>query len=500
MTTTLETAPLESSDPKRALTLRDLGAPSWQLSVRLVAYLLRSFARRTRETLTDEYRAKNLPEEFATAIRGEHRDGMFAENWLDRLSERWGVSLAGSDDQPYPLAAWLPEGRVMWLVACRAIRRGDLAALASEWGSFLATFATVAPSEDDDAMLTIDLPPEIGDPWRAPMPVNAIRPATWDAVWTSTAPMHHGADDKDGNVSRFRTERRYSSILGRAVDVPLYSGNAWRGQVRDLAALDLFARVGLAPNEAAPVWAHSLFSGGSIESGSASNGSNAGMRRALRSLVPIVDLMGGVYGNEPLDGMLRAFDALPVCRETADVLAHQLVPDVYAQGADAVRAWSERLPWCEDLYETRQLVRHAHRDIEGEGGQMIVRTQVIRAGVQWAHSLALAGKDRLLSPLTVSALAHVVDLFVRSGAVGAGNARGLGGFVTDGYGEIGDPQPYRDHIAAHAEEIREVLRGVRAVGPTKPAAEPKAEKPAKGKKGPKPIAATPDAIDFGEGQ
>ena len=222
------------------------------------------------------------------------------------------------------------------------------------------------------------------------------------------------------------------------------------------------------------------------------------MRRALRALVPTVDLLGGVYGNEPLDGVLRAFDALPVCRETADVLAWRLVPDVVAQGEDAVRAWSERLPWCEDLYETRQLVRHAHRDIEGDGGQMIVRTQTIRAGVQWSHSLALATRDRLLSSLTQSAFAHAVDLFVRSGAVGAGNARGLGGFVTDGYGAIGDPQPYRDHIAAHAEEIREVLRGVRAVGPSKPAPEPKPEK--KGaRKGPKPIAATPADVDFGEG-
>lgn len=502
--TTLETGPLPSPERTRALTIADLGAPSWQTSVTLVAYLLRSFASRVRATTSDDYRTAQLPEELATAIRGEHRDGMWPESWLDRLSERWGVSLAGCDESPYPLAAWLPEGRVSWIVACRVIRRADLAALASEWGSFLATFATVAASEDDAAILAIDLPPEIGDPWRAPIPAHAIRPATWDAVWTFTSPVHHGADEKDGNVARFRTERRYSSLLGRAVDVPLYSGNAWRGQVRDLVALDLYERVGLSPNEGATVWAHSLFSGGSIEAGSASNGSNAAMRRALRDLIPIVDLMGGVYGNEPMDGVLRGFDALPVCRETADVLAHRLVPDVAARGVDAIRAWSERLPWCEDLYETRQLVRHAHRDIEGEGGQMIVRTQVIRAGVQWSHSIALATKDRLLSPLTVSALAHAVDLFVRSGAVGAGNARGLGGFATDGYGHIGDPQPYRDHIAAHADEIREVLRGVRAVGPSKPAPEAKPEKPekgAKGRKGPKPIV-TPatgsaDDIDFG---
>ena len=43
-----------------------------------------------------------------------------------------------------------------------------------------------------------------------------------------------------------------------------------------------------------------------------------------------------------------------------------------------------------------------------------------------------------------------------------------------------------------------MLRGVRAVGPSKPAPEPKPEK--KGaRKGPKPIAATPADVDFGEG-
>jgi hypothetical protein len=96
-----------------------------------------------------------------------------------------------------------------------------------------------------------------------------------------------------------------------------------------------------------------------------------------------------------------------------------------------------------------------------------------------------------------------VRLFEASGALGAGNARGLGAFVTAGYGDIGDATPYVEHIAAHAEEIREVLRGVRALGPSKPA--PAADaKPAKGAKKsakvPMPAAATPaDDIDFGSG-
>jgi hypothetical protein len=460
----------------------------WLRSVRLTAYLLRSLASRARKALDgDEYRRNNLPEELAAAVRGEHRDGMWPESWLDRLAERWGVSLAGSADEPFALSAWLPEGRAPWLTACRVIRRTDLAALVSEWGSFLATFATSPASEDDDDILRVDLPPEIGDPWRAPIPAGAIRPHEWTAVWTFTAPLHHGADTKDGNVSRFRTEARYSPILGRSVETPIYTGNAFRGQCRDLVALNLFDTIGLRPNEAVPGWAHSLFSGGSIESGSASNGSNAAFRRELRDLLPIVDLLGGVYGNEPMDGVLRASDALPICRETADAVAHRVVPDIAAEGHDAVVDWSLRLPWAEDLYETRQLTRHAHRDLDGDGGQMLVRTQVIKAGVQWVHSVSLAAKDRLLSPLTASALAHMIDLFVRSGAVGASNARGLGAFVTDGYGTVGDPSLYREHIEKHRDDIRAVLMGARTLGPGKPTP---AEKPAKGKKGAKGAHAT----------
>lgn len=475
---------MTDTDRPRTLTLADLGAPSWHLSTRLVAYLLRALVWRIRDTVADEYRIARLPEELASAIRGEHRDGMWCETWVDHLAERWGVSLAGDDSTPYALAARLPEGWAPWIIACRAIRRTDLGLLVREWGSYLATFATSKPSPDDEDLLRIDLPAEVANPWRAPMPRNPIVPLRHVAIYTLTAPLHHGADEKDGNVSRFRTERRYSGLLGRSVDVPFVSGNAWRGQMRDLLALDLFERVGMHPREAAPAMSNALFSGGSIESGSASNGANVTMRRTLRALLSAVDLMGGVYANEPMDGTLRATDLLPICRETADVVVYLVAPEVAAEGEDAVRAWSERLVWAEDLYETRQLTRHAHRDLESDGVQMIVRTEVIRAGTQWVHAASLACKDRLLDPLTQSAFAHGLDLFVRSGAFGAGNARGLGLFVSDGYRHGGDPAPYLAHIDAHAAEIRDVLRGVVSLG----APTPKPEKPVKGAKG-KPRAA-----------
>lgn len=475
------------------LTLRDLGDPSWALSTRLVAYLLRSLAGRARRELEgDTYRRDNLGEELSAAIRGEHREGMFAECWLDRLASRWGVALAGSGDDPFPLAAWLPEDaehprrRIPWHIACRKIRRTDLALLADEWGSFLAAFATSAEAEDDEEILKIDLPAAVSDPWCLPMPRAAIRPSRWVAVLHSTAALAHGADERDGNTQRFRTERRYSWLLKRDVDLPFLSGNAFRGQIRDLVASDLCERLGVDPRELAPRMAHALFSGGSIEAGAVTAGADTGYRKTLRSLVAAVDVMGGVYNDEVMDGMLRAGDMLPICRESACFLAYDLVPDLVAKGEESVRAWSERLPWCEDLYVTRQLTRVRHRDFEGgDDAQAIVRTECIRAGTQWVHGFGLAAKDRAVTPLARGAMAHIVDLFVRSGGVGAATARGLGTFVTDGYrhpaGEaIGDAGLYTAHVAEHRDAILGLLRA--------PPKAPPPEKAAKGKGRAKPLA------------
>lgn len=477
----------DPSGRKKRLTLAHLGMPSWHLSTRIVAHLLRSLVTRIRGKLdAKDYRAKNLPDELTTAIRGEHREGMWASTWLDALAARWDVSLAGDAESEYPLAAWLPEGWVPWHVACHAVRRQDLSDLVQD-GSFLATFATSPPSDDDEELLKIEHPAAVTNPWMPDLPRNPIRPARYTAVLTSTSELHHGSDEKDGNVARFRTERYIDVLTGRETVLPFVSGNAWRGQVRDLLALDLCKRLGIEPKDLPPQVAHSLFSGGNIESGSVSSGVNVAYRRELRRLVPIIDVLGGVHSNDPMDGILRASDAVPVCREAAGLIVYDLAPEVAAEGIAAVRAWSTRLPWCEDLYGTRQLVRHGHKDFEGERGQMLVRTQTILAGARWVQHVGLAAKDRIINPVTVAAARHAMALFCQSGAIGAGNARGLGQFITDGYVFSGadpgpDPSVYHAHVEAHRQEIIDVLMGV-SMGASPDAPAPKADKGGKGAKG-----------------
>ena len=435
-------------------------------ALRLVCYALRSLRGRVTADSVGEYRAKNFGDELTTAARGEHRHGMSALVWLDHLAARWSVSLAGDADGR-PLAVFLPDGWVPWERAMAVIRRDHLARVVADYGGLCASFA-VAPRDDaGDAALfdLIDEPDEVVNPFVPTMPTSLIAPLWHRATWTLTSDLAHGADTKDGNVSRFRTEPRRDPLTSKVGEVPFLSGNAWRGQVRDLLALDMLTRLGLDPaRDLAPRTAHALFAGGSIEAGADSAGVNLTERRRWRE-VPMVDLLGGCYDQQVMAGHLRVQDAIPVCRETAAMVA-----PVVAPGVDP-RELAARLPEARDLFAIRQLTRHAHRDFEGDGAQMLVRTEVVIAGTQFVHAVALTGRtDASTLPLTASCLAHAIDLVRAAGVVGAGTARGHGGIAFDAYqpgaglAPLPSSEAYLAHLTEHADRLRAILCGAKVDG------------------------------------
>ena len=433
----------------------------------LVCYALRSLRGRVMATCENDYRKSNFGNELTGAITGEHRHGMAAIIWLDRLAQRWGVSLAGDAENPKALALWMPEGWVPWERAMAVVRRGDLARIVAEYGAFSATFACAPESDDDVALLaSIDEPDEVAAPWVPTLPTTLLAPRWFTAVWTSTSDIAHGADTKDGNVQRFRTEPRTDLLTGASYDAPFLSGNSVRGQMRDMLAADMLHRLGLSPLSIPPRTASSLFAGGSIEAG-ADTTANTTTRRMWRE-VPMVDLLGGCCDNQVLEGYLRIQDAITVCRETASMVAPAIAP-----GMDA-RELAARLHEARSLFIVRQLTRRSHRDIAIEGeksDQALVRTELVKAGTQWVHAVALTGAREVpASPLVASCLAHGIDLLRSGGSVGAGSARGHGSIAFDAYkAPDGTTLPsadvYRVHLDAHGDRLRAILRG-EAMGAT----------------------------------
>lgn len=100
-----------------------------------------------------------------------------------------------------------------------------------------------------------------------------------------------------------------------------YNGNAWRGQLRDLAASYMLQKLGCTVSLAA---FHLLFSGGKIGGEQSIDLTQA---RAMRRAVPMISLFGGGVGNQIMPGKLRVGSSYPVCMEAMPVLRERYHAD-----------------------------------------------------------------------------------------------------------------------------------------------------------------------------
>ena len=111
----------------------------------------------------------------------------------------------------------------------------------------------------------------------------------------------------------------------------LYSGNSFRGILRDAAAKYLLDHLG---GIAIPVDAfHLLFSGGSIGGDQSIDIDQA---RMYRKLLPMFSIFGGGVGNQIMEGKLKIGSMYPLVRECQRVLPEHLRQD----GAPSWKEWT----------------------------------------------------------------------------------------------------------------------------------------------------------------
>lgn len=111
-------------------------------------------------------------------------------------------------------------------------------------------------------------------------------------------------------------------VDGKPTQVFTYSGNAFRGMLRDtgakyfldkLAGRDNFLQVPL------DVF-YLLFSGGSIGGDQKIDIDQA---RRIRQAIPILSIFGGGVGNQILSGKMNVNDALPICEECIHIIPEE---------------------------------------------------------------------------------------------------------------------------------------------------------------------------------
>lgn len=143
-----------------------------------------------------------------------------------------------------------------------------------------------------------------------------------EGVATLLSSLSHGGEHA-GTVGFLRREK-IAQPEGGVVDVPIVSGNALRGLLRDHAA-DVFWRALGQPELPVAVF-HLLWSGGSLSKAGTSKSLNAQQLSRVRDLIPLVSLFGGSGAGRIIEGKLSVGKLVPICTETAHILPEGLTP------------------------------------------------------------------------------------------------------------------------------------------------------------------------------
>lgn len=248
-----------------------------------------------------------------------------------------------------------------------------------------------------------------------------------------------------------------------------YNGNAWRGQLRDLAAAYLLERLG--DRRVNLEVFHLLFSGGRIGGEQTIDVARA---RQWRRVVPMFALWGGGVGNQVLPGKLRVGSSYPVCQEAIPVL-----PYLYRGGAEHVsyrsltfeKSFSRKDDSKDDRLnghirpaEDQQVMLLADGTEEkktkrdGPADQMRMTVELVAAGTRLAHEIDLLGVSEVELGCFVSAL----HTFARSPFIG--------GQANKGHGRVELDSSLYDLDTGEVVEFLRILDGPALLAPPAEAA------------------------------
>lgn len=133
-------------------------------------------------------------------------------------------------------------------------------------------------------------------------------------TFTLQSPLSHIGESI--SATSYLVEEPILQPGGTVEHVFVYSGNAWRGQLRDLSAAYMLDSLG-APKLPLEMF-HLLFAGGKIGGAQSTNIEQA---RQLRRGIPHIALLGGGSGNQILAGKTRVRNCYPLVMEAIPALA-----------------------------------------------------------------------------------------------------------------------------------------------------------------------------------
>lgn len=317
----------------------------------------------------------------------------------------------------------------------------------------------------------------------------------FEGTMTALTSISH-IGDSHGVNSKLRREKVIQPN-GSVEEIPIISGNAMRGILRDRGMLHMLKQLGYGVNdETGEVKGLSLaafyflFSGGALTKDLGNRGLDVDEARRWRSLIPLVAVFGGAMGNQIMPGKAKIGKAIPICTETAHI-----IPERFLGGVDSVwelcqeEAYTRRddekndnlrqliTPEVRGLLDADASAKRAKAgtkdDVEGETGQkqqMRYYVETLAAGSRLYWEISLDDVTDLEREAFFVTLAE----FSRFPYIGGKSSVGHGKIsvkfdnwieidsrVTNGKElSFGIGNLYQKHLQERGDEIRELINGL----------------------------------------
>jgi hypothetical protein len=240
-----------------------------------------------------------------------------------------------------------------------------------------------------------------------------------DVIYTALSPISHNSDETLSTVSPFRRQKvNYNNEI---IDIPVLSGNSFRGVWRRIGAKHLIESLNIEKIDAKLY--HLLFAGGAL-TGSTED-EQIQHKRKIRELVPFLSVFGSSMGNFMLSGKLSSGFGYVISEETEQFTNEKSNRSVYE--------------FLSTEFYTRREDFETENDSEtADTIQMKYETEVLISGTKIKQTLIF--KD--FNGLELGCFMNILQIWKNQGAV-------IGGVNRVGHGRVDfniDFDKYKEYI------------------------------------------------------
>ena len=262
------------------------------------------------------------------------------------------------------------------------------------------------------------------------------------------SPLSHFGDERLGTMQIMRTNKFLYD--GEFIDIPVYSGNGFRGQFRRIAMRDYLERIGIAEEGISEKLYYTLFTGGSLVGGARYD--EVGERRRIRRLCPPLALLGTALGDQIIQGKMKAPLFLPICKETVDYTGVESDMSFYDMLQEVFYTRKD------DLKSVEYNIKKEEKEKKGDPVQMKYEMQCLSAGTELIGTMIIENVNEVEEAMVNATLKKLKEVPFIGGKSAAGH-----GQVNIQYDGLESEETYYKYLEENKEEIRQWIREVEEV-------------------------------------